>query len=302
MEVQEIIQAITDSPDLKSGLLSAIESDVFTAAKAKGIIVRTTDEENAFLKSYETSKIDPRVKEIYDGLDREIEEVTGLKRNDKERTFDYSKRVLNALKAEQADLKTKLDEALAGKGDELTKQQLQALKEAVSQKDAKIQELENSNKSEAFKLRQSFAIKSALAGVKLFVPDHVPDADKESYISERRAYIESSFATRFTAEETKEGEVVYKDKDGNILMNTATAKPKTAEDIIKETFKFDFEQDDAGAAGAGSSGKGKAGAISVSGIKDKAGIYEYAAKKGLVQGSKEWVEEVEKLQKQLNIN
>lgn len=306
LTIEEIRQGISENPDLKTAVLSELENDAVEHIKTKGRIVRTADEEKSFLQSYETQKIDPRIKKIYDDFDADIEAATGQKKPDGVKTYQHLKSVLTDLSTKSLrakDLESEIEQLKAGKVDDLTKTQLKQLQDKIAEKEIELTTLQDSHKKQLFSVKHKSTIEKALAGVKVFVPEHVPEADREAYINSRLAYIESDFNNRFKVEETENGGFVYKDAEGVIQTNSSNAAPKTATDLISETYKFEFEQaDEREQLGAGSQGKGKVASISTSGIKDKAGIYEYASKKGLVMGGEEWTKAVEELAKKLNIS
>lgn len=304
LTIEEIRQGITETPELKTALLAELESDAVEHIKTKGRIVRTPEEEETFLKSYETQKIDPRIKKIYDDFDRDIEEATGLKKPDGVKTYQHLKTVLSDLSAKgqrAKDLEAEIEKLKEGKVDDLTAKQLKQLQETIAAKEQELKTLQDQSKSQVFEMKNEFAVEKSISGFKIFVPSHVPENEQAAYEASRVAFIKSDFKARFKAELTEKGETVYKDSEGNILMNSSTAAPKTAAEIIEETYKFEFDQESINRKGAGASGKGNSREPGLADVKDKQGIYDYAAKKGLVLGSPEWTKEVEELSKKLNI-
>jgi len=297
MTVEEIQQEIAANPELKTGLIGALENDMFTHAKSKGIIVRTADEEKTFLKNYETSVIDPRVAKIYNDLDNDVKTTSGIEREDKEKTFAYTKRVISKLKGDITEMGTKLKAYEEGKGDELTKSQLAQLRKSLGEKETELENFKKSSGEDKFKLKAGFNVDNVLAAVKIYVPAHIPDAEKDAYIESRKKFIKIDFANNYKAEEV-EGKVVYKNATGNIQMNPTTAAPKTEKELITEMYKHDFEPAGPKGGGAGSGGKGGKDddeTVTDASVVDKASLYAYLAKKGLVQGSKPWLDEFTKI-------
>ncbi|GGG97379.1 hypothetical protein [Pedobacter zeae] len=302
MNLQEIQAEMATNTALKTELLGALESDLITHAKAKGIIVRTADEEAAHLKNYEKEKLDPRISEIYTGIDKDVLEASGIERQPQEKTYAYVKRVAASLLGEKKDLEKKLSDAMAGKGDELTKAELNTLKTSLAEKEQALKDLQENSKKETFTLKVGFGIDRFLAGQKIYVPAHVPEDKKKAYIEARINAIKTDFLNTFKPEETDKG-IVFKDASGTIQMNAAKAAPKTEAELIAERYEFDFEQEGGSGGGAGSGGKGGKvdDAVLLAEVKDKQSLYEYLAKKGLITGSEAWKKEYEEVSKKLNI-
>lgn len=300
MNIEEIQQAITADPTLKTGLTGILRDSVIDAVKADGFVVRSTDEEAAFLTNYERTRIDPRVSKIYSDLDNDVEEASGVKRDVNEKTFAYTKRVISGLKSQIDDLSGQIETLKAGKGDELTRQQLETLQASLREKNAELDNLKNSSSSEIFKLKVGFNVDKALSDVKIFVPQHIADGDKDAYISSRKNYIKSDFASNFKAEEL-DGNIIYKDANGVIQTDTATAAPKTEAQLIAEKYKFEFEPANPPGGGAGSGKGGNDPAKLLASVNDKDTLYEYLSKKGLIMGSADWIKERNEVAKQLNI-
>lgn len=301
MNIEEIQAEIAANPELKTGLLGALESDLFTHAKSKGIIVRTADEEKSHLENFEKEKLNPRISEIYSNIDKDVKEASGIEREAQEKTYAYVKRVAASLLGQKTELEKKLNDALAGKGDELTKAELASLKTTLAEKENALKDLETKSKTETFGLKVGFGVDRYLAGQKIYVPAHVPEADRKAYVDARINYIKSDFLNTFKPEETDKG-IVFKDASGNIQMDTAKAAAKTEADLIAERYKFDFEQEEEEGGGAGSGKKGdKTDVALLAQVKDKESLYEYLAQKGLVMGSPEWLKLREEISKKLNI-
>lgn len=302
MNLEEIQAELATNTELKTGLLGALESDLFTHAKSKGLIVRTADEEATHLKNYETEKLNPRISEIYSNIDKDVKEASGIEREAQEKTYAYVKRVAASLLGQKTDLEKKLADAMAGKGDELTKQELATLKQTLAEKENALKDLETKSKSETFGLKVGFGVDRYLAGQKIYVPAHVPDDQKQAYIDSRIKYIKSDFLNTFKPEETDKG-IVFKDSNGQIQLDSKSASPKTEADLIADRYKFDFEQDveQGGGAGSGGKGNGKDDVALLAQVKDKASLYEYLAAKGLTMGSADWLKQREEIAKKLNI-
>lgn len=300
MTKEEIQKGLETNPELKKDLVELVETEAVEHLKTKGHVIRTKDEETAFLTNYEKEKIDPRVEELYSGIDKDIQASTGVPKNTNEKTYDYLKRVLAPLTTEVKDLREKLKLGLDKNGDELSKQQIKALEDKLAAKEAEVTNLTELKNKEVSDLKQNFTINEALAGKKIAVPASVPDDKKAAYIKQKRDFISSQFKANNTAVEV-DGKIVYKQGDA-IRLNSKTQKPMTAEEIIEEDFQFEFEIEKKPAGGAGGSGgAGGEGNAEESEVTDKITLYAFLAKKGYPLGSKEWQENANRIAKEKNI-
>lgn len=300
MTKEEIQKGLETNPELKKDLVELVETEAIDHLKTKGHVIRTKDEETAFLTNYEKEKIDPRVEELYSGIDKDIHASTGIPKNTNEKTYDYLKRVITPLTTEVKDLREKLKIGLDKNGDELSKQQIRALEQKLEAKEKEVTNLTELKNKEVSELKQNFTINEALIGKKIAVPASVPDDKKAAYIKQKRDFINAQFKANNTAVEV-DGKIVYKQGE-TIRLNSKTQKPMTAEEIIEEDFQFEFEIEKKPAGGAGGSGgAGGAGNAEESEVTDKTTLYAFLAKKGFPLGSKEWQTNAERIAKEKNI-
>ncbi len=287
MELAEIQAAIAAKPELKTGLIGALRDDVLTVLKSDGFY-RTKAEEEAFLANYEQTiipskveaEIGGKIKEVYDRLDQEIFEATGLKKGPHEKTYEFNKRVIAKLKA---------DAAAGTGGDDALKQQLQAAQQALEEKKDYVPKSELEKlQSDYFKDKVQNKLSGALEKRPIGVPAHVTDeAAKQQYIDTQRRFIIADFQSRFTAKTDKDGNVVYFEGD-KMMTNTATAKPMTEAEILAKNYEGYFVPEKAPKTGAGS-GKGNADDNGVDGneadLKTKEAVTKHLQGKNLVVGS-----------------
>lgn len=301
MTKEEILKGLEENPELKKEVVAVVETEAIEHFKTKGHVVRTQDEETAFLSNYEKEKIDPRVEQLYSGIDKDILAATGVAKNGSEKTYDYLKRVVTPLASEVKDLKKQIADGLDKNGDELTKQQLKSLEEKLAAKEKEVADLQDLKTKEVSELKQNYTINEALIGKKIAVPATVPDDKKAAYVKQKRDFITSQFKANNTAVE-QDGMIVYKQGE-TIRLNAKTNQPMTAEEIINEDFQFEFEVDKKPAGGAGGSGgAGGTGNAEESEVTDKVTLYEFLAKKGYTAGSPKWVSEAERIAKEKNFN
>lgn len=296
MELAEITAAIAAKPELKSGLIGALREDVLAVLKTDGVY-RTKEEEQAFLSNYEKTvipqKVDAeignKIRETYDRLDKDIEEVTGLKKGPHEKTYEFNKRVLAKLKTDAA----------AGKGgDEVLRQQLEAAQKELEQRKDYVPKTELEKLQEQyFKKDLNARIQSALSKQNIAIPAHITDdAGKKAYLGTQARFIAGDFLSRYTAKQDQEGNLTYFIGD-KLQTDPKTAKPLTEEQIIEANYGAYFVPAKSPGKGAGSgSGSGKDDADPAeSELKTKKDVLEYLEKKGLVMGDKKRNEEYKRI-------
>lgn len=282
MNLAEIQAAIAADPALKSGLYAAIQPDVLAAVKATGMIVRTKEEDTAFMTNYDNthlqSKVDAEVatqigakqKATWDAIDEKVFAATGIKKNPNEKTTDYVDRAAKEIKA-------------AGGSDENLKQlytqaqqSLEAKKDFVDPK-----ELEKL-KTDHFNEKVSLHIAMAQEGVTFAVPAHITDEkEKQEYIASQKRFLAADMM-RFKPKQDKDGNLIWHDADGNTpKTDTATGKPLTAAQLMTDAYKgFFVPAKGKGGAGSGASGAGgNAGDPEESSLKNKTQVNEYLKKK-----------------------
>lgn len=296
MELAEITAAIAAKPELKSGLIGALREDVLAVLKTDGVY-RTKEEEQAFLSNYEKTvipqKVDAeignKIRETYDRFDKDIEEVTGLKKGPHEKTYEFNKRVLAKLKA---------DAAAGTGGDEVLRQQLEAAQKELEQRKDYVPKSELEKLQEQyFKKDLNARIQSALGKQNIAIPAHITDdAGKKAYLETQSRFIAGDFLSRFTAKTDAEGNVTYFEGD-RLLTDPKTAKPLTEQQIIEANYGAYFVPAKAPAKGAGS---GKGGGAddtdpAEADLKTKADVNDYLDKKGLVMGDKKRNEEYKRI-------
>ena len=296
MELAEITAAIAAKPELKTGLIGALREDVLAVLKTDGVY-RTKEEEQAFLDNYEKTiipqKVDAeignKIRETYDRLDKDIEEVTGLKKGPHEKTYEFNKRVLAKLKADAA----------AGKGgDEVLRQQLEAAQAELEQRKDYVPKTELEKLQEQyFKKDLNTRIQSALSKQNIAIPAHITDdAGKKAYLETQARFIAGDFLSRYTAKQDQEGNLTFFIGD-KLQTDPKTAKPLTEEQIIEANYGAYFVPAKAPGKGAGSgsvSGKGDADPAEAD-LKTKDDVNKYLDKKGLVMGDKKRNEEYKRI-------
>jgi len=289
LTIEEIRNGIAENPELKTNLLNEFDSELPDYLKGKGFKVYTAeDEEKEFGR-----RLGPKVSELYNGVEKDFLESLGkygvTKSSNTEKIYDMIKKAPGLIDAKIADLESKLAEALAGKGDDVTKAQIEAYKKQVDDLTTEKEQLTQgfAQKELGFKVNGEF--EKAYSELQIVVPASVADKDKADYIKGKRELLYQALNSKYQAKE-ENGNIVYTDSEGNVQMNgTSTA---TAKDLLLKDFKYDFEAVNKG--GSGSKG-GKSDAPIV--VQSKEQLYTQLAKEGLTMGSSKYLERANELAK-----
>ncbi len=132
----------------------SVEQAVQTLEAEHGFIVRTKEQDETFLKNNTQTAIDGKTRELYSSFENEIERVTGVKREDGEKAYQFLERVVGSsgkregeLAAQVDDLNKQIEKLRAEGGSTKEIEELKKinqtiknqLKEEVGKKDAEIQ-------------------------------------------------------------------------------------------------------------------------------------------------------------------
>ena len=171
-----------------------------TDAQLTAIATMSQNDENTVMGT--------RIGALHGQYDADILSITGIKKNDGEKSYDYTKRVLNEYKSQIASTATiqaqlanankeveKLKQKLAdGAGDEQLKQQLKDAKAQVTQLQTQLTTKEAEFKKNLAELeaknlntRVDFAFETATAGLKF--KDGITDAVKKILLDSAKAEI-----------------------------------------------------------------------------------------------------------------
>lgn len=262
-------------------------------AKINGVedgefIVRTSEEETAFLENFENDRIGKRIGEVHGQYDKDILEVSGVERKQGEKTYDYNKRVIREFK-EKADSRS--DDKLTARITELETQ----LETASNAKEVKalmdkIKELNDNHQTELSsyqtKLQQKdveFSVRGGLVGLEF--SDLIPESVRSTFIE--RAILETTKKGKVI-----DGKVVYVNEEGEILRNKETMAPLTSQDILKDSLK-DVLKESRKVTGNGTPPKvpqEKDGVVELSmeGIKTRDDITKAMQQAGIPYGSDKW--------------
>lgn len=296
--------AITDNSFTGDELKAAVTANPALLEHVKGFvtqdqkfIMRTADEEKAFLEKYEGEKIGERVSQIAQNIERDVEAITGIKKKDaNEKYYDYTKRALSEVKASAGELQRKIDE-LNSKTDlsAADRKRLTDLEAALAEKDTAINNLKAEKDKEVSDVKVSGHIDAAIARLSARYRKDLPKSIVE--LAERNARAEMLKAYKLAAD----GSLGWTDEKGEVITDPKNAfKPKAAEDILAEGYLKDLidegkKQTGTGAQG-GSGGKQEPGndqytwAGIPDGVSTRVQLGDFLKKKGILDGSKEWNE------------
>ena len=173
-------------------------------------------------------KIGDRISELHSQYDTDIFELTGLKKEPNQKTYDFNKKVISDLKKDSESLATLTidhDELKKskGKGDENLASELEQVKAqaltAKSEYDAKVLDYETKITGQ----EKGFSIDKAIAGLKL--NENIPESVRKSYIAKVRSDL-------IGTSEMQEGKLVFL-KDGKPILDKEF-NIKSVNDIVAE--------------------------------------------------------------------
>jgi len=267
------------------------EFEVLTVSELKE---RETNILNNAVATEVDKKIGDRISELHTQYDKDIEEVTGLKKEPNQKTYEFNKQVLSQYKKDQegyTDLKQKYTdlEKTKSKGNEDTIKELEEVrKQAKADKEAselKITELTNTSSSQ----QKGFIIDGTIAGLKF--NENIPEAVRKSFIEkERQSLINGS--------EMREGKLVFLKEDGHPVLNKDHAI-KDASEMVNERLSEILVKGKPG-LNLKKDKKEFQSIVLPDHVKDKNGVIAYMKTiPGLNMNTKEWTETFRELSKNL---
>ena len=294
--------------------------------KGSTVLAALTDEQMTAIttlsKNDENAVIAKKTGEIHGQYDRDIEAVTGLKKPDGLKTYDWMKTDVLPKVKETADIQVKLDKAKAdktelekklkdGKVDEVVKQQLEDATKLVTDLQAKaVTDKETYDKSLAdvnaanANILVNNEFDKALVGKKFKDDKIISPAVRESFIANAKTAILAENKPDWVDKAGGGKTLVFRDAGGAILGNPANGlNPFTAEELfiskIGDVLDLGKNQKGAG-SGSPDGGAGAGGTIlDLSGAKTQVDADELATTflmdKGLTRGSGEFSTEFTKI-------
>lgn len=293
----------------------------------------TDDQLNAIAemsRNDENTAIGTKIGALHGQYDADILGITGIKKKDGEKSYDYAKRVLGeyktkaestktiqtqltAAQAQIAELQSKLEK---GAGDETLKQQLKDAKAQVTQLQTQLQTKEtefNTKKAEFDKTIKDthvdYAFQAATAGLKF--KSGITEPIQKTLLNAAKAEVLAKGTPDFIEDGQGGKKLVIRGADGNILNNPKNnLNPYTMQELVMETSLKDVidkgrQQTGGGTGGFGSGSGGTGGTLDLSGIKsqveaDKA-IEAHLLANGLTRDSQEFADQSMQLRTENNV-
>lgn len=277
----------------------------------------------------ENTVIGTKIGALHGQYDTDIFEITGVKKKDGEKSYDYAKRVLGEYKTKAESTKTiqteldaakaqvtELQEKLAaGAGDDTLAQQLKDAKAQVSQLQAqlKTKETEFTAKQTEFdaalkSTHVDYAFQAATSGLKF--KTGITEPIQRTLLAAAKAEILTKGSPDFVDDGQGGKKLVLRGSDGNILNNPKNnLNPYTLQELVMETSLKDVvdtgRQQTGGGTGSHSGGAGGAGTIDLTGAKsqveaDKA-IEAHLLASGLTRDSQEFASQSLQLRTENNV-
>ena len=293
----------------------------------------TDDQLNAIAemsRNDENTVVGTKIGALHGQYDADILGITGIKKKDGEKSYDYTKRVLGeyktkaesaktiqtqltAAQAQVAELQSKLEK---GAGDETLKQQLKDAKAQVTQLQTQLQTKEtefNTKKAEFDKTIKDthvdYAFQAATAGLKF--KSGITEPIQKTLLNAAKAEVLAKGTPDFIEDGQGGKKLVIRGADGNILNNPKNnLNPYTMQELVMETSLKDVidigrQQTGGGTGGFGSGSGGTGGTLDLSGIKsqveaDKA-IEAHLLTNGLTRDSQEFADQSMQLRTENNV-
>lgn len=300
MEFKDIETAMTDNEELSGQVLEHF--------KGKGFVIRTTDEDNTFKKnaisqgaeSLFNEKIGDKTKEFYTQLDNDVFSVTGIQRNQDEKSYDYNKRVhqsnlekINSLEATNKELEAKLK---SGDVDSVWKNKYESLEKEAKQNILLKQEEINKLKGVADRYTTSEQINRIFAPISAQFKKDLP-----GYFKTHQDHVLNEVISKA---KQKDGDWIMT-KDGDNELHDQNLNPIKVEDYLKQQFKDVFDEkriQNGTGTGQVDVPNGQPGELVVpKNIDTREKLQEYLAEMGIPRRTNEWNEAYQKAVKENNI-
>jgi len=276
----------------------------------------------------EATVISAKTGEIHGRLETDVKTVSGLDKNEGEKSYDFLKRVLGdfkesakgstTLKADLAAEKSKIagleQKILDGKGNEAVAQKL---KDAESKFDAlKLQfDTEKTGwdtEKTGFKdtitgIKVAAEISKATAGLKFKAA--YPDSVQKTLLTSAKATVLSTYKPDWYEEKDGSKTMVFRDKNGDIAKNSANGlEPFTAKELISAQLKDVLEVAKVQKGGGTGNPKGP-NPITIADLSDAKSqidadriIVKHLLGQGLLKGTQDFADGQSKLRKENNIS
>jgi hypothetical protein len=293
--------------------------------KASAALAALTEEQikaiSELSQNDENAVIAKKTGDIYGGIDKDIEEVTGLKKPEGVKTYEWMKRDILPKVKEGTDLQQQItaekqkvseltEQIKKGATDPVIKKELEDSKALVTQLQTKLTESKTTFETELSKaaaetlnIRVSNEFDKALLGKKFKDESIISKPVRESFLANAKATILAENKADFIDDGQGGKRLVFRDATGEIKRNAENnLNPYTAEELftskIVDVLDLGKKQPGAGSKEPGAGGTG-GGALDLSGAKTQLQADElttdYLMGKGVVRGTSEYNDEFSKI-------
>lgn len=273
-------------------------------------------------KNDENTVIGTKIGALHGQYDSDILSITGIAKNNGEKSYDYAKRVLNDYKSQisstatiqaqlanaQKEVQTLKDKLAAGAGDETLKQQLKDAKAQVTQLQTQLTTKETEFNDAKAKLEGQikdvhvdYAFQAATGALKFKAG--ITDGVQKILLASAKAEVLAKGTPDFVDDGKGGKMLVFRGADGNVLNNPSNnLNPYTVQELVMQTSIKDVVDTGKQQPGGGTKpivtvlgGGGGATLLDLSNVKnqldaDKA-IESYLLSNGLTRDSAEFAEQ-----------
>lgn len=302
----------------QNGLLNGLTDDQFNAIAEMS-------------KNDENTTIGIRIGELHGQYDTDILSITGIAKNQGEKSYDYAKRVLNDYKSKLAATATtqaqltnanneivKLKQQIAeGSGDETLKQQLKdakalsaQLQKQLTDQTNELTKLKEDHANEIKGIHVDNAFAQVVAGLKFKAG--ITDGVKDILIKAAKAEVLDKGTPDFVDGANGTKVLVFRDKtNGNVINNPANnLNPFTAEELLMQTSIKDVLEpaikQPGGGTGPNKTHQQTVTTLDLSGIRTQVeadtAIENYLLGQGLTRDSSEFQEQLTSIRTENNVS
>ena len=284
-------------------------------------------------KNDENTVIGTKIGALHGQYDSDILSITGIAKNNGEKSYDYAKRVLNDYKSQigstatiqaqlanaQKEVQTLKDKLAAGAGDETLKQQLKDAKAQVTQLQTQLTTKETEFNDAKAKLEGQikdvhvdYAFQAATNALKFKAG--ITEGVQKILLASAKAEVLAKGTPDFVDDGKGGKTLVFRGADGNVLNNPANnLNPFTVQELVMQTSIKDVVDTGKQQQGGGTipiadipGGGGGATLLDLSNVKnqldaDKA-IESYLLSNGLTRDSAEFAEQSLQLRTENKVN
>lgn len=281
----------------------------------------------------ENTVIGTRIGALHGQYDSDILSITGIAKNNGEKSYDYVKRVLNDYKSQigstatiqaqlanaQKEVQTLKDKLAAGAGDETLKQQLKDAKAQVTQlqtqlttKETEFNEAKTKLEGQIKDVHVDYAFQAATGALKFKAG--ITEGVQKILLASAKAEVLAKGTPDFVDDGKGGKTLVFRGADGNVLNNPANnLNPFTVQELVMQTSIKDVVDTGKQLSGGGTKPivtitgtGGGATLLDLSNVKnqldaDKA-IESYLLSNGLTRDSAEFAEQSLQLRTENKVN